>query len=210
MARLSDLHKAYMRERRRIQSYLRRYKKLGVEFDYELPNIPKKITEGSIRRLKKTTPKELQRKAYIATPETGEVITGRKAIQTAKHARQVDIVLQNIENMINQWSPQGNWTSSFVAVKEGDKNTVKKILEGAIARDGREAVAKRIEGRAERINELVQYVLYASGSREHHFGTGRNQVNIDLVELSGYINGRSLTAEEAMLVQAQVDEYRYF
>lgn len=209
MARL-DLYKAYMRERKRIQSYIRRYKKIDIQFDYELPKIPKKITEGSVRRLKKTTAKELQRKAYITTPETGEVITGRKAIQTAKHAKQTNIVLENIEQTINQWTPNSNWTPTFAKIKEGDKNIVKSMLEGAISRDGRDAVAKRLESMATRINELLEEIMYGSGSKEHHLGTGRNQVNIDLVQLSSIINGRSLTPQEAIAVQAQVDEYQYF
>ena len=51
-----SLKKEYMKERKRIQSYLSKQRKFGLEFSKNiLPKIPKRITEGSIRRLQKIT-----------------------------------------------------------------------------------------------------------------------------------------------------------
>lgn len=45
----------YMRIRRNLLSSINRMKKMGIDIgDFEVPKIPKKITEGSIRRIKKT------------------------------------------------------------------------------------------------------------------------------------------------------------
>lgn len=62
--RMTDIESQYFRERTRIQRFLRSGKKRGYIFpDNILPNIPKKITEGSVRRLKSYTPKYLYSKS---------------------------------------------------------------------------------------------------------------------------------------------------
>lgn len=72
--------KAYQKERRRIQSFIRRAEKRGYIFDAGiLPEIPKKITAASVRRLKALTPKELYRKSRVIIEETREIISGTKA-----------------------------------------------------------------------------------------------------------------------------------
>lgn len=75
----NDIRQRYMKERRRIQRFLRGAKKRGFEFQKDiLPNIPKKITEGSIRRLQKLTPKTMYEKAEYVDPYSGQVVSGRK------------------------------------------------------------------------------------------------------------------------------------
>lgn len=72
--------KAYYKERRRIQSFIRRAEKRGYIFDAGiLPEIPKKITAASVRRLKALTPKELYKKSRVVIEETGEIISGTHA-----------------------------------------------------------------------------------------------------------------------------------
>lgn len=64
----------YRRERKRIQNYISSRKKLGFLSEFELPKIPKRITEASVRRLKKYTPKKLREyeKRWFSR-ETGEI-----------------------------------------------------------------------------------------------------------------------------------------
>lgn len=72
-SRNSSLKADYRRERRRIQSYLSKRRGKGFFSDFQLPAIPKKITEGSVRRLKKITAKKLREKEDIYVDrETGE------------------------------------------------------------------------------------------------------------------------------------------
>lgn len=52
MTKAADLKKQYMKERRRAQKAIARAKKEGYTVDIILPDIPKKITVGSINRLK--------------------------------------------------------------------------------------------------------------------------------------------------------------
>lgn len=72
----SKLIQEYRKERRRIQNYISKQRKLGWQIPDILPSIPKKITEASVRRLKKITSKEIQKKyiEYI-DPTTGEILT---------------------------------------------------------------------------------------------------------------------------------------
>lgn len=71
----------YEKQQKRIKSYVRKYAEKGVIFSEDvLPDVPKKITEGSVRRLKQITSKKLMQKAFAVEPETGEVVQGEKAL----------------------------------------------------------------------------------------------------------------------------------
>ena len=81
----------YRRERKRIQNFIRRAQNRGYIFGdpktgnmFELPAIPKKITEASVRRLKKLTPDYLYGKSIRVDFETGEYEAGLAA---RKHER---------------------------------------------------------------------------------------------------------------------------
>lgn len=77
----------YEKQQKRIKSYVRKYAKKGVIFSEDiLPNTPKKITEGSVRRLKQITPEKLMQKAFAVEAQTGEVVQGRKAL--IKHTKE--------------------------------------------------------------------------------------------------------------------------
>ena len=65
----------YMRERRRIQSQIRRLTKAGYDVEYTLPAIPKRITGGSVRRLEKVTAAKVRSVTFTPDLETGEKIS---------------------------------------------------------------------------------------------------------------------------------------
>ena len=72
----------YRKQRRRIQSFVRKAKKRGYIFSENIiPAIPKKITAASIRRLENITPEKLYKKAaYVSQLTYGEIVkakTGR-------------------------------------------------------------------------------------------------------------------------------------
>ena len=77
MAR-SIIREEYMKARRALQRKISSYKKRGytVPENY-VPNIPKKVTEGSIRRLEKLFRGISERATY--TTEKGEALTGKRA-----------------------------------------------------------------------------------------------------------------------------------
>lgn len=78
--RQSPVKKEYFRQRRRIQSALRRATKRGyiVPEDF-LPSIPKTITQGSVNRLSKLTINKLYEKSVKVDFDTGEFISGKQA-----------------------------------------------------------------------------------------------------------------------------------
>ena len=133
-----SLKKEYMKQRKRIQSYLSRYKKLGLEFDNILPKIPKKITEGSIRRLQKITPQKIQEKARFIDTETGEVIEGKGAKKYAKefnkqhqdyYPNETDIVLNNFADNVSHFEPMSMYSiSNFKTMVARFPNSAEPII----------------------------------------------------------------------------------
>ena len=72
----SQLLKEYNKERNRIKRFIRNAEKRGYVFEPNLiPPKPKTITSGSIRRLSKIRPAQLDNKAYAISAVTGQPIT---------------------------------------------------------------------------------------------------------------------------------------
>ena len=69
----------YRHERKMVLQRKRRLEKKGFVFtDGIIPAVPKKVTAGSVRRLKKLTPKKLQEMGTLKTEE-GKSLTGASA-----------------------------------------------------------------------------------------------------------------------------------
>ena len=73
--RVSQVQKDYQRERRRILRRIADYKRQGLIVDLDVPDIPKRITQGSVRRLQKITLKKIRSKTKAPDLETGEVVS---------------------------------------------------------------------------------------------------------------------------------------
>lgn len=77
---INAIQKAYQRERNRILSQIRKLKKQGYDTsDIKVPKIPKKKTEGSVRRLEKLSTRKIQEQASRVDVETGEIISARQS-----------------------------------------------------------------------------------------------------------------------------------
>lgn len=88
MSKKAALKKAYQRERKRVLNYLRRREKAGFLTSFTVPKIPKRITQGSINRLKKLTPKFLKSKETMFLDyETGEVFESKNHAELVKIAK---------------------------------------------------------------------------------------------------------------------------
>ena len=76
-----EVRAEYRRQRNRLNRFYKSASARGYVWDKSFtPDIPKVVTEASVRRLKKLTPESLYKKAYkIADYETGELISGEKA-----------------------------------------------------------------------------------------------------------------------------------
>lgn len=73
------LQTEYRKQRRRVQNLIASYRRKGYDVQFELPAIPKQITQASIRRLAKIKPKTVQEKTYGIDYETGEQISYYRA-----------------------------------------------------------------------------------------------------------------------------------
>lgn len=86
--KLTELEKKYNQQRRRIQRFISTHEKKSYSFDNVLPSIPKKITQGSVRRLEKITPQYLyQRGKYGGELSYGEIVSAKRGLILEKQER---------------------------------------------------------------------------------------------------------------------------
>lgn len=109
--------------------------------------------------------------------------------------------LEYIKEELEVWEPMPYWSVAFADVKRRDKTTLSSMLNGRIAEEGEEVVAKRLQENAERVTALIDQILYGSGSKEYDLKTGRDSVNFAISEMGSIIKGGALTADEARDLQ---------
>lgn len=214
----------YMRERRRIQSWLRHAAARGFETQYKLPAIPKRITQASINRLAKITPEYLYKKSVWVSPETGEIFEGQKAKkaqrkfvrqpkqkpqkqQSVEFPKITDVVLRNVEEQIANWQAKEYWAPGLKKAKESEKNKAQRILQGAIDKLGREQVARNLEANAFEVNQLIDEILWGSGKVEGNFKDSRTQVNEDLVRFRNICYGSEIMTQKEAIELSDAMEY---
>lgn len=195
--RSNPLYQEYMRARRNAQSRYYRAKKKGLTFAKNpIPSIPKHITEKSIERLKNLTTSSFKKKA-----------TKRKPIEP-REIGPVDRtyeVLNRVESEINRWTPMSHWSDWLVNHKRNFVvNPMKIMLQGVIEREGRQAVAMRLNKQARQLNDLVDQLLYGSGGRGHHV---EDDDRTNLTAYAVIINGSALSPDEAKETQMFMDNF---
>ena len=77
-SKLTPTQQEYRKERQRIQRQINRMTNRGYDVPELLPKIPKKITEASVRRLKKITTEKLYKESRFIDIETGEILTSKE------------------------------------------------------------------------------------------------------------------------------------
>lgn len=206
------LKNEYRKERKRVLQIVRRAKKKGITLsDNAVPSIPKKITQASINRLAKITPKSILKyeiKQVKPSPQKTVKTRTRKSFKTANPSSSnytpisiVDTVLRTIEDLIGKWQPSITWSPQFASLKRKDKNILQNILNGAIANQGREVVAKRIEENSIHVLELVERIIYGQSGNKRDYG-----VQEDLKEIAQILNGSALSQEESMELNEEFEE----
>lgn len=231
-----DNRREYMRHRSRIQHFIKRAEKRGYDFSgFQLPAIPERITKKDVKKLQNLTPEKLYKKAEITE---GTNISKRDKTNRKRRKRNdkgpgvaqppniadpknvpddVYTVLENVEEEIRNFTPKSLWYQtkphkgkSFVDTKTDEKNRVNAILNGAISQLGREAVAINLSNNASEVNNLIQEILYGSGSVEGNFRNARTQVNFDIIRFSAICYGRPLTLSESIaLTESQEENEEY-
>lgn len=87
-----SIEQTYRKERKRVLAARRRLEKQGFLLNSEAPSIPKRITEGSIRALKKITPSKLRETSLWMDYTTGKIIEGyrRNTIRKLRKAQKTE------------------------------------------------------------------------------------------------------------------------
>ena len=122
------LLKQYKRERNRIQSFIRRNTKRGYAFDFQLPHVPKTITEGSIRKLKSITKETLIENAqYGGEAPYGEIVSAKvgKRLEAKERAR------KGIETRkAHKKAEQEFWSSSTGKQQDAEPVSINNLPSG--------------------------------------------------------------------------------
>lgn len=151
MTKKQLLKSEYRKQRRRLQSTINRYIRQGLDVQFELPKIPKTITEASVRRLARITPKQIQEQTFGVNYETGEQIAyqnalrQRRAIQRAEKARRQAEAKQAAQ----EWEYSHAVIQGFIAHVSDYPRKAAEVcidwLNKQIAEHGRMAVAKMLQ-----------------------------------------------------------------
>lgn len=144
-----------------------------------------------------------RRRALITEPET-----------TRNLPTDLGKVLTEIQRKIDEWQPLTEWVnpntkgetyenSAFTKLKTRDKNKLKAMLEMAIAQEGAQNVAARLEANAEMVNMLATQILYGgSGDR-----TDFNYMQGELAGFAQIILGRNLSTHESIDLEQQIESF---
>ena len=185
----SEVRKQYMKARRRVQQRVYRLRKKGFNISTNtIPKIPKNVTEKSIERLERLTTEKLKSRAT-----------------SIKLPNIVDKVLNQVESELDRWTPPSHWSDWLKQHKENTViNPMKNMLNGAIASEGRRAVAMRLEKQASSVIDIVNQLLYGSGGKGHHV---EDDDRTNLVAFAVIIKGRSLTPDESREATDYMDSF---
>lgn len=166
----------YGGELARIRKFIKRTILRGFEYPTNLLDLIKQESK-SIEDLKKFTAKTLYNYATYYDPLTGKTITGterarqersiksKKGWETRKEKQKLpkstDEVLRVVQQLLDRWSPSEKWSSKYLSDRRSLRDKFQRMLDGAIAMEGRDAVAKRLEGKAAQVISIVETIALA-------------------------------------------------
>lgn len=205
---------AWDKEQKRIKRFIREATKRGFDFsDFVIPKKPKRVTKKQIELIRSIKPDFLYSKAtYKAEKGIISGLEGRKLERRTAYSKRfsgtrnvagipptdVDDVLTQVEKIIDNYGGNSHWGEYMAARKNRDYQILKRILFGALARDGRRAVAKRLQANANRIIDIVNQALYASD---------QNTINFAMAAFARILKNEALTMQEAIEIQEASEGY---
>lgn len=190
MTKKALLEKEYRKARKNLMQNVRRYKARGITNIAELPEIPKKITVGSIRKIKSYTPEKLLKNA-VYIDETGRKREGYRSIRAAEREQRArtrqreKIKLRGETPSVNNDYISGfeelptevdtadmiieNFRAIFEAMSDKARNAATLIIDRYITQYGRLTVAGMIEKgyRNNKFESLPSYEQYKIYYNEH-------------------------------------------
>lgn len=110
-------------------------------------------------------------------------------------------ILYQIRGLLDDWSfVIQDAHQGYEEVKEADKNLVIAVLENAIADLGEAQVAMNIKNNADKVELLVNRIIY---------GSDETTVRFDLAELARILRGRALTIDESIYLSELYENRTY-
>lgn len=205
---------AWDKEQKRIKRFIREATKRGFDFsDFVIPKKPKRVTKKQIELIRSIKPDFLYSKATYKT-EKGIIsgLEGRKLERRIAYSKRfsgtrnvagipptdIDDVLTQVEKIIDNYDGNSQWGEYMTARKNRDHQILKRIFFGALARDGRRAVAKRLQANANRVIDIVNQALYASD---------QNTINFAMAAFARILKNEALTMQEAIEIQDASEGY---
>ena len=200
--------------RKAVSAFLRKARsmaKRGYVVDAVLPKEPKKITEASVRRIKKIS-SGLYKKSYFVTEE-GEVISGeegrkyersrsaKKAAETRKRKKQEGSIRYD-------WEIAIEWLYSLVneVNKKGYPNVaraIKDIIDAAIVRTSERDVGLIVVQAPDDVRQTIQEICEAAYSADS------SKYSYALSKLSQLLGGGALSAYELSEYESADEDGEY-
>lgn len=125
-----------------------------------------------------------------------------------RNAREDLSFLDSVSNELKEYKPSSELSERLQQLKEADATTLETILDNAIARDGKEAVARRLNETAGEFKELMQSILYDSGSKSNQ--TGREGFQVKVNNLARIINGAAMSLDDTKEISGIFDRLQRF
>lgn len=203
--------KAY---RKAVSAFFRKARsmaKRGYVIDATLPKEPKKITEASIRRIKKVS-SELYKKSSFVTEE-GKVISGeagrkyerkrsaRKAVETRKRHK--------IEQSIRyDWEIAFEWLEELVerVAQKGSKqvaSAINDIVNAAVVRSSEREVGLAVVSQQDDVRQSIEEIA------EYSYSAQSTQYSYALTRLSQLLGGGALTASQLSEYESEDEDGDY-
>lgn len=169
--KLTSNQKEYKKNLRRIKSYIRKYEKIGFEFEFKIPEMPKRVTQKQLRLIREINPKTLSDKAFIINYQTGESLNisqykryiGEERRKIKRELErpitdaftppppisidaQYNRIIDNFRELLRQLPPR---TAS----------TLTRLLDSSLQTSDIEDVAKAIEGSSVEFKKLFERLM---------------------------------------------------
>lgn len=225
------LAKQYNYQRNRLKSIVKAAEKRGYIFEDFIPLRKLAPTKADVEKLKQIKGDIVYKHARYYDVISDKYIPGtsrrkQERIEAAKKAAEtrarkkehidrdytqpgeppsdVDDILVHVYELIVNWKPKPVWTTEFARIKEKDKNTLKRVLDGAVDNLGRKTVARNCEERALEFFDLAWNIIYGKSGDDKD-----NDVIADLAAITAIVYGRRLTVLEAKDLQETIESYAY-
>jgi len=190
--------KAY---RKAVSAFFRKVRsmaKRGYAIDAVLPKEPKKITEASVRRIKKIS-SNLYKKSYYVTEE-GEVISGvegrkyersrsaKKAAETRKRKKQESSIRYD-------WQIAFDWLEGIIqkVTEKGSErvaSAIRDIVDAAVIRSSEREVGMIIVSQQDEVRQSIEEIA------ESFYSAQSGKYSYALSKLSQILGGGALTAAQ--------------